>query len=293
MKAYRETNKIAFIILVIGIIALSIPRYVMADCGAKSSVDIHVKNLPREEYILGLLIEGGPRIKRSSNLLVSSCTVVENKMYGILYNYNQNGWKVRENLSGGSLDVYFSKENVDCFEFNNAPDTFKVIIVTETGKIHVSDEITKQQYFATCYYDVVSGKLTEQQPSSKISIPSLDGPAAKIVGAFLATLLIECVIMCFFGLQSAANLIRIIAANIVTQIFLNLYLLCIHVKLSTFGRYVPFCALIVVEVMITIAETLYYKNRLKYYSKIQPIRNVAYAVVANASSMIFGIYFAG
>ena len=164
---------------------------------------------------------------------------------------------------------------------------YKVIIVSYDQNIYVSkNSLARDQkkYCFPCYYDFETGVLGETAYQyNTIS----NGLIEELLCALLITLLSETVVMFFFGLQTFGNIVRLLGINIIPQAFLDLYLLYSH--LLIIDNKLSFLMTILAEIVITIAEMLYYKSRLEYHNEVRQVRNVVYAVVANVASFGLGL----
>lgn len=292
-----ENNKTFLIIIYILIFAIVVfsGNYVYADSAMPTYIEVVVNNPPSEDYCIALLAESSEKkvpekydYSTKTDADNYALTEIDQEMLRVLYEYADDGWMVMSRSFHNSSNLeFFHSNEAHKYYFHYLLDLYKVIIVTENLEISVSKEAIMRdtaRINSTCYYDVDTGELSGQNnQGSDISYNTVKS----ILCALVLTLLIESVVMCFFGLQSIANFIRIIIVNVITQAFLDLYMLFVYARLSFINAALPYVVLFTVELLIIFAEAMCYKKRLKYNDEIHPVRNVAYTIVANAAS--FGI----
>ena len=295
---YTEKNMkkcLVELFILVFVIVIFLESYVYADSAMPTYIEVVVNNPPSEDYCIALLAESFEK-KVPQKYDYSTKTDADNyiltetdqEMLRVLYEYADDGWTVmsRSFHNPNNLEFFHSNE-AHKYHFHYLLDLYKVIIVTENLEISVSKEAIMRgttRINSTCYYDADTGELSGQNnQGNDISYNTVKG----IVCALVLTLLVESVVICFFGLQSIANFIRIIIVNVITQAFLDLYMFFVFVRLSFINAALPYVVLFTVELLIIFAEAMCYKKRLKYNDEIHPVRNVAYTIVANAAS--FGI----
>ena len=269
-------KKIILFVLTLTVVLLSaLP--LSADMGPKPSITIYVENAPDETYYLDLLIEQEEPNNRMSQEEIDS---YDPEMLAALRDYNENG--LRAALSYGSAVPIFGKitgEQVDgktvhTFSYFGIPDTVKVIAVTQSGDIYVSDSYEKTEYQAEYTLDFQT-----------FSLVSTGNPFVRLISqfasTFIPTLIIEFLILLLFGFSVKKNIISFVSANFATQIFLTFIYAIYYPSAGVF--FINFAILPIVELLIIAVESVVYCLTFKEKSKI---KRVVYAVVANLCSWI-------
>lgn len=269
-------KKILLFVLTLTVVLLSaLPM--SADMGPKPSITIYVENAPDETYYLDLLIEQEEPNNRMSQEEIDS---YDPEMLAALRDYNENG--LRAALSYGSAVPIFGKitgEQVDgktvhTFSYFGIPDTVKVIAVTQSGDIYVSDSYEKTEYQAEYTLDFQT-----------FSLVSTGNPFVRLISqfasTFIPTLIIEFLILLLFGFSVKKNIISFVSANFATQIFLTFIYAIYYPSAGVF--FINFAILPIVELLIIAVESVVYCLTFKDKSKI---KRVVYAVVANLCSWI-------
>ncbi len=269
-------KKIILFVLTLTVVLLSaLPM--SADMGPKPSITIYVENAPDETYYLDLLIEQEEPNNRMSQEEIDS---YDPEMLAALRDYNENG--LRAALSYGSAVPIFGKitgEQVDgktvhTFSYFGIPDTVKVIAVTQSGDIYVSDSYEKTEYQAEYTLDFQT-----------FSLVSTGNPFVRLISqfasTFIPTLIIEFLILLLFGFSVKKNIISFVSANFATQIFLTFIYAIYYPSAGVF--FINFAILPIVELLIIAVESVVYCLTFKEKSKI---KRVVYAVVANLCSWI-------
>lgn len=269
-------KKILLFVLTLTVVLLSaLPM--SADMGPKPSITIYVENAPDETYYLDLLIEQEEPNNRMSQEEIDS---YDPEMLAALRDYNENG--LRAALSYGSAVPIFGKitgkqvdgKTVHTFSYFGIPDTVKVIAVTQSGDIYVSDSYEKTEYQAEYTLDFQT-----------FSLVSTGNPFVRLISqfasTFIPTLIIEFLILLLFGFSVKKNIISFVSANFATQIFLTFIYAIYYPSAGVF--FINFAILPIVELLIIAVESVVYCLTFKEKSKI---KRVVYAVVANLCSWI-------
>ena len=248
-----------------------------ADMGPKPSITIYVENAPDELYYLDLLIEQEEPNNRMSDEEIAS---YDPKMFSALQDYNENG--LRAALSYGTKVPLFGKitgepegdKMVHFFSYFGVPDTVKVIAVTESGDVFVSESYEKTEYQAEFTLDFQTFSLVRTGNPLVRYI-------SQFVSTFVPTIIIEFVILLLFGFSVKKNIIPFIAANFATQVFLTVIYAVYYPSAGVF--FINFAVLPIVELIIISVEAVSYCLTFKDKSKA---RKIVYAVVANLCSWI-------
>ncbi|MDR0325350.1 MAG: hypothetical protein LBI19_04545 [Oscillospiraceae bacterium] len=253
------------------VLVFAFPLTASADLGPKSTLTIIVKNPPSEAYYLDLLVtnisyryEDDPMTMPDTN---------DKRVQG-LYSYIEEGWYpalyshipyTRGDLTGTS------SAGVMQHNFLMAPAEFKIIIVTQSGEVIVSDIITRNKFFSEIVYNVQTGKASEN---------TVDG-FAQFPFTLAATLVIEGLLLLLFRFKLRDNWKPFLLVNAGTQAFLYFSLMGISASSAIFA----ILAQPLLEIAIIAIECAIYAKTLKGQSRG---RIISYAVIANLASWFFG-----
>lgn len=269
-------KKIILFVLTLSVVLLSaLPM--SADMGPKPSITIYVENAPDEPYYLDLLIEQEDPNNRMSQEEIDS---YDPEMLAALQEYDENG--LRAALAYGSAVPIFGKitgeqidgKTVHTFSYFGIPDTVKIIAVTQSGEIFVSDSYEKTEYQAEYTLDFQTFSL------STVGNPIVRH-ISQFFSTFIPTIIIEFLILLLFGFSVKKNIVQFIAANFATQLFLTVIYAIYYPSAGTF--FINLVILPFVELIIIAVEAILYCVTFKDKSKG---RRVVYAVVANLCSWL-------
>jgi hypothetical protein len=245
--------------------------------GPKPSLTIIIKNAPAEPYYLDLLIQK----KGTYDNLGESRKSLDPTMLGLLKSKESEGWfpalvdgtamPLWANLTGES----FKDTRIHAFNYVGVPTVFRIIIVTESGKVTVSDTIHTHLFQNTITYDPQFGKLTLPDVSAAY--------LRQFISTFIPTFLIEGLILLLFQLGSKRNFITILIVNFITQLFMTAI---VGSYLQSQGMLSALIVLMLIEPVILIAEALIYRV---YLEKGTKFKYVAYAIAANLASWFAGL----
>jgi hypothetical protein len=276
----RKSFKISVVLSFIFICIFSFTITSYADMGPKDQLIIHVKNPPEELYYLDLLIKEDGTYK---NFNESEKEALNQEMLSLLYSYKNDGWKPafiggsNAPLWGNPAGEAKGNEMVHEFNYFGVPHIYRIIIVTESGKVSVSDVYTRKVLQDSITYDYNTGKAV----SPKLWLNYL----IQFISTFIPTLLIEGIILIVFGFKIKENWMLFIIVNFITQIFLTLTL---GITFIQAGPVAAFFMQFPVELVILIAETLIYGKFLKGKTIG---RRCVYSITANITSCGIGFLF--
>ena len=233
---------------------------VNADAGPKPSIEIIVKNPPRTEYYLDLLIDYYIE-KPYKNIREDE--IYSRQIYNILKNYNTDGWRpalvtgTRVPLHGKLIGTKSGNTMSHYFSYVGVPDRFKVIIVTEDNNIIVSDNIIDRKAFnSRVYFDLDTNKLSESPLVLEYFI--------QLATTFIATFTIEGFILILFRFNLKQNWKPFLVINVITLVFLNLL---IFGSMYYLGSFAAVFFYILFEIVIFITEAKLFAKILKQHSK--------------------------
>ena len=262
----------ALIAVLIFITVTAMPVY--ADMGPKPSIELTVKNAPDEDYYIDLIMPGN--FRKKEDLLQEVNEEYSGKdaemMMGLVNNID-DGWYPRY---GGRFRkfTHSKSSHTYTFDYNEVPVKFKVIIVTESGKVIKSEEFTRKAYNAEITFDAETGKLSENK----------SGMFAKqfirFLITFLSTLLIEGMIFRCFKFEGKAghNFVVFFLTNLCTQLLLYVVISLLPLHMLIYG------GIFAAEIIITIIEGCVYSKLLTPKGK-----GARYAIVANILSFVLSL----
>ncbi len=272
-------KKYWLILLLLLCCALAIPAKANADVGPKPSLKVIVKNPPKCEYYLDLLVDYESKYSYEN---VKRDEVKYPDMYDMLKNYRGNGWRpalvtgTKVPLFGNLEGIRKGEEMVHEFSYVGVPDKFKVIIVTEDKDIIVSKNAVERKTFrSTAYFDCNTRRLSQDSVVLAYIV--------QFIVTCTATLIIEGLVLILFGFNIKQNWKPFLLINVFTQlmftasVFKVMYTSGVIAALLT---YVPF------ELLILAVEATLFSKYLVQHSKQ---RRIAYAITANIISFVLGI----
>ena len=271
------------------IIVTCFSRIVMADMGPKRSIDIKILNAPTEPYYVAIVrpTEYAPNInaiQRNDHIPEDHDWVRE-----IFYDYNENGFRLFT-YAAGTNSIKYSEWPGDFYKGENTihygymvPSTFKVMVVTESREVTVSNEITAKNFHSNCEYDYSTNTLKE------VYIPSF-GPDFFIetVLYLIITLVVEGIVLLCFGLFRKKNLKYFFIVNLTTQFMLFVFNFLSRMFIAFILNH--FVLWLVMEVVILVVETIWYSRKLvNKNGDVSKVRNISYAITANLVSAFLDV----
>lgn len=294
-----------FLALVFALIAsLALTTFALADFGPKPQLTVRVKNAPQEPYYLDLLAEGdwdaskGNSSLRQSTVITNSdgseSTVPLNKeLLALLLDNIPAGWHActAQGTFGAPIFSHLFSRGSDAsgnalhwFGYVGVPSTYRILLVTESGKVWVSDVLNRRVLQSS-----VTVSWSEDPSAVTVSVPStIPGYLLQFFATLVPTLLIEGIILLLFQYSWKQNWMAFLFVNLITQGLLAIASskYAIQSGPSMFGYLVVFLP---AELLILIVEAYLYAGcgMLEGHSKK---RAAAYAVTANLVSAILGYY---
>ena len=247
---------------------------VSADTGPKPSITIKTNGTVGEKYYLDLLIEcdnGYPNLKDAE------IAELDAEMFKTLSEYTDDGWYPA--IAHGTPAPLFGTvvpedDGTSRFSYFGTPNRFKVIIVTESGTVKVSDVVEKTVYQQVFSLDFADMTVKTSQSAAKSYL-------IQFASTFFPTLIIEFLLLFTFGLSPKKYWWAIIAVNLVTQLFLTSVLACNPVIL--YGGFIFF--FVMLELVVMLIEAAAYLVIMK---KERLWKRIVYAVTANVASAVVG-----
>lgn len=270
-----------YILIIICTITFILGRetLVQADMGPKPKLKIIVKNAPKEEYYLDLLVD----YSADNNYIWLEEEAYDSEKLQILRGYRDGDWRAAKvtgtsaPLVGQLIGKSDGKNMIHGFSYLGVPNKFRIIVVTSDNKIITSDVIENTAFNATVYYDCETNKVTKRSLILNYIMPFLF--------TCITTLIIEGIILLLFGFNFKENFKAFLIINIVTQLFLYCVLLFAAHRNGISGvllAYIP------AELCIFVTETILF---LKYFTLQKRKRIIAYTLTANTISFFSGVVF--
>ena len=259
---------------------------VFADTGPKRSISITITNPPSEPYYVAILRPGTRPSDPDSYYRYVKIRDEDENIKEIFFNYDEDGF-VLFSYGGGSSSIEYSEDMRKADSVNYGymvPSTFKVIVVTKSGDVTVSDEITSQAFHAEFEYDYSKNTLKEEKQVLNFTI----NLAIESVVFCGITLVNEGIVLLCFGLFRKKNLLRFFIANLLTQTLLfGVNATCRFIE-PLWQNYL--IVWLFTEVLITVIELFIYRRRLvRKDGSVSVRRNIIYAITANFISAFIDI----
>ncbi len=304
-------NKIIlkFFVSIIFILAISIISFsiTLADTGPKPTSYIEITGID-EDYYFDLLIEYDYEVPILSSLEIQEQLSWE--YYSDIYPTVLNGYQDDDGFA--SYTLYTSMphtisqlDNPDEYliGYFSAPSVFKIVIVTESNEIYISDIINKTYFSASFVFDISLNSISEEEHTSYVydgdnyfdvyynvgdvnqGYPIIQMIIFAIVG-LIVTLIFEIGILYLFKYRNHRTFKIVFYTNIATQLFLNLFIIFSYyiwyIIIDSFGL------LIIGEFLVFMIEIVIYSYFIKENHKV----NMSlYAIIANAASFVLGYLF--
>ncbi len=196
-------------------------------------------------------------------------------MFTVLANYNDNGW-VPALAQGTPMPIWgqltADENGRHIFSYFGVPDEFKIIIVTESGQIKVSDTIKRKTMEVALTLDYGDMSYTTQ--------PMWIAVIVQFFTTWSITLVIEFVLMLLFFFKVKDNIKHFLVINTATQILLTAFVSGGFFFGGTVSAYMWF---VVIEFVIAIVE-MWYCN--KYFVGRDSLTKLCYGAVANGVSAV-------
>ena len=281
--------------------SLALTTFAFADSGPKPQLTVRVENAPQELYYLDLLAEGdwgeedGNSIDGIDWNYDGKEDTLDPDLLALLRENVPAGWHacVAQGTTGAPMWGELYAEGTDAsgnalhwFGYVGVPSTYRIILVTESGKVWVSDILNRRVLQSS-----VTVNWSDDTSAVTVSVPStIPGYLLQLVATLVPTLLIEGIILLLFQYSWKQNWKAFLLVNLITQGLLAIAssVYAIQSGPNMFSYLIFFLP---AELFILIAEAYLYAGRgmLKGHSKK---RAAAYAVTANLISAILGYYLA-
>ena len=281
--------------------SLALTTFALADSGPKPQLTVRVKNAPQEPYYLDLLAEGDWDAED-----MDSNDGIEQNYYGkedtldpdLLALLRENvpaGWHacVAQGTTGAPMWGELYAESTDAsgndlhiFAYHGVPSTYRIILVTESGKVWLSDALERRVLQSS-----VTVHWADDTESTTVTVPStIIGYLLQFLATFVPTLLIEGILLLLFQYSWRQNWKAFLFVNILTQGLLAVASSSFTAHSGVSGWYL-FCFFLPAELVVMLVEVFLYSGRglLTGHSRG---RAALYAVTANFASAFLGYHLA-
>ena len=263
------------------------PMVVLADEGAKPSIDVKIKNLDTTNYMVDLFVydDGGKNYNVDANYNGNGLTDDEvNKLHKL----NFDGW-ISESTRWNSYlmfaDCSGNKDFTNHFGYFGTPDVFKIVIINnDTGDIKISKKIKRKFFnsivtvdYSSMKYNVSNNGSSREEINNVGENNNYFKTICNFIIALIITIVIELVIAVIFKI---CNYKLIFITNLVTNILLQTILIILN------NNYIT--VFIVGEVIVIIGELFVYLSMLK---NIDKKKIILYTLVANVLTILISILF--
>ena len=289
-------------VLVCALLAsLALTTFAFADFGPKPQLTVRVENAPQEPYYLDLLAEGDWDAKDTD-----SDDGIERNYYGkedtldpdllaLLRENVPEGWHacVAQGTTGAPIWGELYAESTDAsgndlhiFGYHGVPSTYRILLVTQSGKVWLSDELERRVLQSS-----VTVHWSDDTENTTVTVPStVAGYLLQFVATLVPTLLIEGILLLLFQYSWKQNWKAFLIVNVLTQGLLAVASSSVTAHSGVSGWYLFFFFL-PAELVVMLVEVFLYSGRglLTGHSKG---RAALYAVTANFASAFLGYYLA-
>lgn len=283
------------------LMSLALTTFAFADSGPKPQLTVRVENAPQELYYLDLLAEGDWDESGES-----SYDGVDWSYHGkedtldpaLLTSLRDNvpaGWHacVAQGTTGAPMWGELYAEGTDAFGndlhvfgYHGVPSTYRIILVTEPGKVWISDTLERKVLQSS-----VTVHWADDAESTTVTVPStVTGYLLQFLATLVPTLLIEGILLLLFQYSWKQNWKAFLLVNLVTQGGLAAASSVLNLQNGA-ALWNYFLFLLPMEAVVLLIELYLYAGRglLTGHSKG---RAALYAVTANFASAFLGYYLA-
>lgn len=257
----------------------------LADTGPKPQLTIRVENAPEEPYYLDILAEGNYEDAASSfdglewSYSDEEIAALDQELLEALRAAVPEGWHActAEGSTGAPMwgDLYPDEDSLHTFGYHGVPDTYRVLMVTKSGEVFLSEVCTRK---------VLQSSATVDWAGRTVTVPpTWAGYVLQFLSTFLPTILLEGVLLLLFGFSWKRNWKPFLLVNLITQGALALYF-SLQAVWHGVG-YWYFLLFIPAEIAIAMVEAGLYTQLLTGRSRR---RAFVYGLTANICSAALG-----
>ena len=263
------------------LLLLLLPATALADSGPKPQLTVRVSHPPEELYYLDLLERDEPGSKIYGGFSWGSNTPdpLDQELLDALLAAVPEGWHActaQGTIHGPMNGDLVSGSGTHVFSYAGVPDEFRILMVTRSGQVFLSDPCTRQVLQETVQVDWAAGTVSQRSPLVALLL--------QFLSTLAPTLLIEGVLLWGFKCLNRRNLKVFLLVNVATQLLLTggLQLLFRSPGLLLLG-FLP------LEILILVAEALLYR---RLFTADTRDRAANYAMAANICSAVAGFAIA-
>lgn len=240
--------------------------------GPNYDFSLELVNAPSRPYIVGILTRepGAKQIE-----LVKHIKPEQREMLAALFSLEAEGWHPVTEVPTGGLFQANGTAQIEWMTITQSMKEYRIILITESGTIHVSDPVTHRDYANRATYDLETNQLTQHIDYQDYG--------RRVLIAVLVTLIVETLVLKLFGFPVKQNLRVIVLTNLSTQLLLNVVLFVTHYYEFTQDNA---SVLLLMELVIPIIEAVAYA---KFLQGRTVKRRVLYAFIANFTSFAIGM----
>ncbi len=284
--------------------SLALTTFAFADNGPKPQLIVRVKNAPQEPYYLDLLAkgdwdaeEGNSRSKRHrlEHDGREDTSRPNEDLFALLLDNVPAGWHacMAQGTIGAPICGQLYSRGTDAsgnalhrFGYVGVPSTYRIILVTESGKVWVSDILNRRVLQSS-----VTVNWSDDTSAVTVSVPStIPGYLLQFVATLVPTLLIEGALLLLFRYSWKKNWEAFLLVNVLTQGFLAVASVYVTAHSGVSAWYL-FFFLLPAELIILLVE-LYLYAGCGFLTGHSKGRAAAYAITANLASAVLGYYLA-
>ena len=281
--------------------SLALTTFALADFGPKPQLTVRVENAPQELYYLDLLAEGDWDAEDTD-----SDDGIERSYYGkedtldpdllaLLRENVPEGWHacVAQGTTGAPIYGELYAESTDAsgndlhvFAYHGVPSTYRIILVTESGKVWVSEALERRVLQSS-----VTVHWADDTENTTVTVPStVTGYLLQFLATLVPTLLIEGILLLLFQYSWKRNWKTFLLVNVLTQGLLAVASSSVTAHSGVSAWYL-FCFFLPAELVVMLVEVFLYAGRglLTGHSRG---RAALYAVTANFASAFLGYHLA-
>lgn len=268
---------------------------VSADMGPKPTSLIEIVGID-EPYYFDLLVYYNRTIEVLTDEEISE--QISYDYYASDYPEILNGYQDDEGFASYTLytpephHIGNTSPNEFFIGYYMAPSVFKIVIVTESNNVFVSDTVTRNYFSAHFIYDLSNDSVFQEVGDQTdtyyddIGMVTEDFPyfrviATALLGVFI-TLIVELSLLYVAKYREKQTYKIALIVNVSTQLILNL---CVFFGFALWSAFAGIGILLLGEFIVFVSEMIAYKLLFKEKQWLKPI---PYAILANLASLILG-----
>jgi len=263
-------------LIIFGLLFSFLP--IQADVGPKPQIILTIENAPNEPFYVDLLVR-----KSGSNESLLNLEEYDPNMIEALKSQESLGWYpalvngTQTRLMGNIIPEYVDQVAICTFS-QSIPDEYRVILVTRSGIVRISETLETKAFLTRIEFDAVSGKISSSN--------WIWSSVLAFVMMLVPTFLIEGFLLWVFKLFNRHNIKVFSITNLLTQVFLLLTSAFVYYY---FGLVMVIFVVILDEWVILIIETFIFARFLDHPSMK---RKIFYGITANILSFFIGLVIA-